>query len=266
MRYQLVPPTRQTPFAIQCNVIGALIMRELHTRFGRDNIGLLWLLIEPMLLASAVTAIHYLAYGRVTNGLSPASFTIVGYGPYMIFRGIVSRSESTIESNLTLLYHHRVTLLDMLVARSGLEFCAVTFAVVFLLAVATACGLANMPVDPLTFLGGMLLLLWFSFSLGLVVAAASERSAVFARLVHPTMYLTMPVSGCFVSLVWLPTKVAVAMSWFPLTGIFEMIRTGEFANYPDRYVDIPYVVAWAMCFMIIGLLSLKVVRRHINLP
>ena len=28
---------------LQLDVIGALVMRELHTRFGRNNIGYLWL-------------------------------------------------------------------------------------------------------------------------------------------------------------------------------------------------------------------------------
>ena len=39
---------------IQARVIGALMMRELHTRYGRENIGYLWLILEPMFLATAV--------------------------------------------------------------------------------------------------------------------------------------------------------------------------------------------------------------------
>src|SRR5580692_536067 len=39
---------------IQVRVLGALIVRELHTRFGRDNIGFLWFIVEPMLLAVGV--------------------------------------------------------------------------------------------------------------------------------------------------------------------------------------------------------------------
>jgi ABC-2 type transport system permease protein/capsular polysaccharide transport system permease protein len=36
-------------FEIQRRVIGALLMREVITRFGRHNIGFLWLFVEPMI-------------------------------------------------------------------------------------------------------------------------------------------------------------------------------------------------------------------------
>ena len=43
---------------IQARVIGALMMREVHTRYGRENIGYLWLILEPMFLATAVGLLH----------------------------------------------------------------------------------------------------------------------------------------------------------------------------------------------------------------
>ena len=33
---------------IQRRVIGALMIRELITRFGRENIGFLWVMVEPL--------------------------------------------------------------------------------------------------------------------------------------------------------------------------------------------------------------------------
>jgi hypothetical protein len=44
-------------FAIQRRVIGALLMREIITRFGRDNLGVLWLFVEPMMFTLGVTAL-----------------------------------------------------------------------------------------------------------------------------------------------------------------------------------------------------------------
>ena len=39
---------------IQKRVIGALMLRELTTRFGRENIGFLWIMVEPLLFAVLV--------------------------------------------------------------------------------------------------------------------------------------------------------------------------------------------------------------------
>ena len=35
---------------IQKRVLGALLMREIITRYGRNNIGFLWLFVEPLLM------------------------------------------------------------------------------------------------------------------------------------------------------------------------------------------------------------------------
>ena len=42
----------------QLRVIGALIIREMHTRFGRRRFGYLWLFFEPLLLGAMVAVIH----------------------------------------------------------------------------------------------------------------------------------------------------------------------------------------------------------------
>ena len=44
------PPSASfaSALATQFRVIGALILRELHTRYGRENIGYLWMIGEPM--------------------------------------------------------------------------------------------------------------------------------------------------------------------------------------------------------------------------
>src|SRR5271156_3351563 len=100
-----------TGLRIQANVVGALIMRELHTRYGRENIGYLWMVLEPMTLALAVSSLHVLQKGsQFGSDIQPVPFTICGYCVFIIFRQIVSRSEGLLEANAPLLYHRMVTL------------------------------------------------------------------------------------------------------------------------------------------------------------
>jgi len=51
----------RTPFlaslAIQRRVIWALMMREVITRFGRENLGVLWLIGEPMIFTLGVATL-----------------------------------------------------------------------------------------------------------------------------------------------------------------------------------------------------------------
>ena len=44
-------------WAIQRRVIGALLMREVITRYGRHNVGVLWLVLEPLAFTIGVAAL-----------------------------------------------------------------------------------------------------------------------------------------------------------------------------------------------------------------
>jgi capsular polysaccharide transport system permease protein len=43
---------------MQQRVIGALIVREMHTRFGRHYLGYAWLFFEPLLLGTCIGLMH----------------------------------------------------------------------------------------------------------------------------------------------------------------------------------------------------------------
>jgi capsular polysaccharide transport system permease protein len=257
----------RSPFAIQCDVIGALIMRELHTRFGRDNIGYLWLLVEPMMFAGCLSAMHYAIAGHdtTTGGFSPVSFTMVGYGPFLLFRQVIGRAESALEANRSLLYHRAVTLLDVLIARIILETLSVFASLAILLTLASFIGVATLPVNLLDVMAAYGLLAWFAFGLGILVAAGAERSATFGRLVHPAMYFSMPLSGAFVTMNFVPHGVRPLLEWVPLTTIFELFRVGEFENYKDTYVFPMYAIGWCMALTVLGLLALKSARRKLHI-
>lgn len=249
---------------VQLQVIGALIMRELHTRYGRENIGYLWLIGEPMLLAGSVSLIHLSDHQR-TGGILPVPFALGGYCSFIIFRSILTRAESVLHSNLPLLYHRMVTIFDMLVARAILECASSVLALTLLLAGAYALGVAELPAQPVVMLAALALITWFSFGVSMLVCAITYASKMANRLIHPIVYLAMPLSGAFFLLKWIPEPYRTWLSWVPLTQMFEMLRIGQFPNFDSPYVDVFYIVAWCLVLTLAGLASLRVVRRHIHL-
>ena len=71
---------------IQRRVIGALIIRELVTRFGRENIGFLWVMVEPLLFASLVGILWRYMKGPEMHGVSVVAFVASGYIGLTLFR------------------------------------------------------------------------------------------------------------------------------------------------------------------------------------
>jgi capsular polysaccharide transport system permease protein len=246
-------------------VIGALIMRELHTRFGRDNVGYLWMFIEPMLFSSAVAAMHIAVDLPTMYGMEIGPFYFTGYTPFIIFRSIVSRAPATIESNAGLLYHRRVTILDLLFARGLLDLLAVTFSMFVLLAGAAALDLGHLPDRPLLVFAGLALVFWLSWSLSLVICVVGELSTATERLIHPATYFSMPLSGVFFVADQIPEPFRGYLLWCPLLHPIQLIREGEFGTYNSDYTDVPYVVAWCMGLTLIGLLALRLVRSRVHI-
>lgn len=248
----------------QAHVIGALIMRELHTRFGRDNIGYLWIFVEPMLLAGAVALLHAGQHLPLSGNIRPVPFAISGYALFILFRSMVSRAETLLEANRPLLHHRQVTLLDMLAARALLEIASITAVLAVLLCASWLLGLADVPADFVLVLAALLLVGWFSFGLSMLVCALSHESPLIGRLIHPLLYLMMPLSGAFFAMIWLPLDWRALAGWIPLVPMFELLKVGMFDGYPETYVALGYAIGWCVALTLLGLLALRLVRARIQ--
>src|SRR6185436_16405858 len=106
---------------IQFRVIGALLMREIITRYGRDNLGFLWLFVEPMLFTVGVTALWTLLSLHQTFSLPIVAFAVTGYSTVLLWRNCASRCAWAINPNLGLLHHRNVKVLDLFITRILLE-------------------------------------------------------------------------------------------------------------------------------------------------
>ncbi len=252
-------------FDNQRHVIGALMMRELHTRYGRENIGYLWMIAEPMLLAGAVAAIHAGERTHFSSDIRSVPFAILGYCIFILFRSIITRAESTIDSNKALLFHRMVTIYDMLTARALIEGASTICTLGVLILFATALGFADLPVRPVPLVGAIFFMLWLSFGLSMLLAAVSYDNKLVTKFIHPATYLLMPASGAFFQLQWLPEPYRTWLSWFPLTQIFELARYGQFESATLTYVDFPYLIGTNLFLLFFGLVALKVVRRSVHL-
>src|SRR5579884_2661625 len=73
----------------QRRVISALMMRELITRFGRENIGFLWIMVEPLLFAVFVGILWSFMKGPEEHGIGIVAFVASGYIPLVMFRSTV---------------------------------------------------------------------------------------------------------------------------------------------------------------------------------
>ena len=249
----------------QSHVIGALIMRELHTRYGRENVGYLWMILEPMMFASMIALLHSGHRTEYGGGMSALPFAVLGYCSFIIFRGIFNRAEGAIEVNMPLLYHKMVTIFDIMMARALLEGAGTFVCLVVIMGLLTSFGLAEPPERPLYLVAGAFFMLWFSFALSLIIVAGTHENRLLGRFVHPISYILMPLSGAFYQVAWIPQPYREWVQWFPMTHIFELIRYGYFRSGKDDYVNYVYLFGTCLVLTYFGLVAVKLVRSHIHL-
>ncbi|MFT8554788.1 MAG: ABC transporter permease [Zymomonas mobilis] len=252
---------------IQSRVIGALILRELHTRYGRENIGYLWIILEPMLFALGIGILHAGSKGTEFSltDIRPVPFAIGGYGTYIIFRNIVNRAAGTIEANAPLLYHRMVSLFDMLFARVILEAAGIACSIFILLFLSYCIDIGSLPARPIYIILGQIYMTWLSLAISIIVCAVTYENPTAERLVHPMTYFCIPISAIFFMLEWVPNPYRRWLEWVPLAQCTEMVRYGLFNSASNKYFHFGYLTLFCGILTLIGLLSLRIVRRHITL-
>ncbi|MCW3695225.1 MULTISPECIES: ABC transporter permease [Burkholderia] len=247
------PPTFREQLGIQVRVVWALIMREMITRFGREGLGVLWIMAEPAMFVVGVMVIF--SNTETTAKYPVAEYLAVSYPTLLFWRNATNRVIKAIDFNRALLHYKPILPMDILYSRIILEFAGATASFLVLFVVLIVIGICQIPADPLTMILGYFLVIWFSFDFVLIMAALSELSESIERVSHVILYLMMPVSGVFLPTYVLPPRLAEMMTYFPLIDAVEYFHHGYYGDRMPTLYHIDYTV-FALSFFTLFALSL----------
>jgi len=243
----------QRPWDINRRVIGALLIREMLTRYGRNNIGFLWLFVEPMLFTLLLTAFWTATRTIHGSDIPIVAFALTGYSSLLLWRNAPGRCIDAVKNNMSLLYHRQVRIIDIYSARILLEIMAASTSFVVLGIIYYSFDWLKLPEDMLKVLEGWLLLAWFGAALALTVGGLSEKFDVVGKLWPPFAFLLFPLSGVAYIADALPHNMREVMLWLPMLNALEYLREGWFGSAIKAYYDIPYVIIFNLALSFIGL-------------
>jgi ABC-type polysaccharide/polyol phosphate export permease len=256
-------PDLRRSWSIQRRVIWALVLREMLTRFGRHNIGFLWLFVEPMLFTLGVTVLWTATKSAHGSNLPIVAFAITGYSSVLLWRNMPSRCIGALAPNLSLLYHRNVRPIDIYLARLLLEAAGATMSFVFLVIFFGFLGWLQMPEDVLQIALGWVMLAWFGSSLALVLAAFSEVSETIEKLWHPASYLLFPLSGAAFLVNALPKSAQDVVLLLPMVHGVEYLREGYFGSRIIAHYDLAYMAICNTALTILGLAQIRKISRTV---
>jgi ABC-2 type transport system permease protein/capsular polysaccharide transport system permease protein len=256
-------PSLLASWGVQRRVLGALLMREIQTRYGRHNIGFLWLFLEPMIFTLGVTALWTATRAIHGSDLPIAAFALTGYSSVLVWRNMPGRLVGSVEPNLSLMYHRNVKVLDIFLSRLLLEIIGVATSFTVLTLFFAAIGWISMPEDIIKVVQGWLMLAWFGSSLGMLLGAISHKHEIVDKFWHPAAYLLFPLSGAGFLVSALPPQMQQIVLWLPMVHGIECVRDGFFGSHFTPIYDLKYVTVFCMVTTGLALIQIKAVERDL---
>ncbi len=113
---------KRTPWQIFRAVHWALVMRELQTRFGSQNMGYVWAFADPLVMVLFMVLIRTYRRSGGESEYDIAVFLAVCIVPFNFFRLMLNQSLNAFEANRALFIYKQVKPFDTLVARFSVEF------------------------------------------------------------------------------------------------------------------------------------------------
>jgi len=258
-------PSLIKSWRIQRRVIWALLLREILTRYGRHNIGFLWLFVEPMLFTTGVTALWTATKSVHGSNLPIVAFAVTGYSSVLLWRNMPARCILAIPPNVGLLYHRNVRPLDIYLSRLILEAAGAGIAFIVLVLFFHFVGWLDLPEDVLEVLAAWLMLAWMGTGLALFLGALSESSEIVEKLWHPASYLLFPLSGAAFLVDALPTQAQHYVLYLPMVHGVEMLREGYFGSRMVAHYSLGYMALWNAMLTLLGLAQVRKVSMTLEL-
>lgn len=242
----------------------ALMIRELMMRYGRGNIGFLWLILEPMILCAGIIGLRWLVQAHQENGVPLVAFLLSGYMPLTLWRHLTNKSVFILRRNMGILYHRHLTLLDAFLMTMILEFAGCTLAFMvnyFALLVLGA-------LDPIRDYGiaveGWCLMGFLALGVGSAIAVLTEQYEAAERFIQPMQYLVLPLSGFLFMVEWLPDRARDLAFYMPMIHCFEITREGFFGEEVPTHYTVAYPLLFSMVLLAIFLPRFEKVRDEIH--
>lgn len=249
------------------NIILALILRELKTRFGKNpTLGYVWVIGEPMLHILIILVFISYVRGQVLPQLPYSLFLIMGMVPFFMFRNIATNIMNGIEANRSLFVYKPVKPIHVFLARAILE--GMIYFLIFITLMIIFSFLLNYSVIPDNFLMVLcmfILMIIYAFTLGIIFAIVSffmPMSKIIFSILLQVMYF---ISAVIYPLWIVPIKYAKYIALNPLVHIMECLKENYFYEYPIvNFIDINYGLKSLLVILIISLAAYYHFRVQIS--
>ncbi|XDA98267.1 ABC transporter permease [Sulfitobacter sp. LCG007] len=243
--------------------IGALIMREMSTSYGRSPGGYLWAIAEPVAGVALLSLMFSLIARTPPLGVNFPMFYATGFLPFVMYREMEGKIAKSLKFSKSLLFYPSVTYADALIARFVLTFLtqmsvffALTGGIMLIWETRTS-------IDPWTLMSAIGVTAVFGAGIGtlncvlLFYAPLWDR---FWKILNRPLFL---ISGIILLHDDVPEPFRSYLDWNPVVHLVGQVRKAFYPQYRGEYIDMLYPLGIGLAALTIGLLFLNRYNREI---
>jgi capsular polysaccharide transport system permease protein len=252
---------RASPLAINAAAIGAILLRDIKQRAGRNYTGFLMILLMPLAhLLIVVMAFHI--FGRLApHGTDQMVYFGISVLPFVIYAYSSRQIVISLAENRPLLYFSRVKIFDILLSRGILEAAGSVVVFISVVCILEVYSTGFSPRDWPGIVFAVAATIYFSFSFGVANALIASVLPVWYLLFGLSIPVFWLVSGIIFFPAAIPGPYDRWLALNPLLQCIEWIRYAYYEDYPDKLLNIPYLITFATVCLAVGLIAERLARR-----
>lgn len=254
---------RENLLVTQGRVLGALVRRDLRTRFGRTFFGSLIIIGWPLMHLIFLMGAYVVTRAIIPVGTDPVVFIGTGALPYILCFYPARWIMLAVFQNKTLLGLPAVRPTDIIVARAIVEVIAAFWVTAILFVVLYLFGLDVIPHHIDDALMAILATVYLGFAFGFLgsVLYALVRAWMVVQIgMLIVMYVT---SGLFFVPSNLPEKLRNIIWYNPLMHAVEWLRSAYYEDYGHGMLSSNYLLWTATVMLFLGLVIERAVRGRL---
>jgi capsular polysaccharide transport system permease protein len=256
-----LPRPPASALAITLAVIGAILLRDIRMHAGRYYTGYLMILLMPLGHLLVIVALYKLLGRLAPVGTDQVIYFGVSILPFAIYAYMSRRIIAALIYNKPLLAFSRVKIFDILIASTILEFVNAIIVVIVLFSILVIYSDGFSPRDFAGVVFAIAATIYFAFSIGVLNALIVQVVPNWYLLFNLSIPLIWIASGIVFFPTVIPEPYGQWLALNPLLQCVEWIRYSYYEDYPDKLLDIPYLLTFSTVLLSISLISERLARR-----
>ena len=247
----------------QWEIIQALMLRDIRTRFFGSSLGFVIAILWPLSHILLLVVINVLADRVAPYGDSPVLWFSVSVLAFMCFSYTSRFISLGLLMNKSLLVFPAIKIVDILISRAIIEMLNSCCIIICVFITLYFFGVNPIPVDPLeaSLAMGAKMLLGVSFGIvNSIIMAAIPGWVTGYMLFSIAMWMA---SGVVFVPDSLPSEARYWLSFNPALHGVEWMRSAYYAGYGGIVLDKAYIIEFALVSLLFGLLIERLFRGRL---